>query len=77
MEHYTKEELDLFRHDQMSVLGRIGCAAHLRNCPECRKLLDELEEEDRFVNDLRNSVRLYKDLSATPPSAKHQTSTGA
>ena len=77
MAHYTKEELDLYRHDQMSVLGRIGCAAHLKNCPECRKLLDELEEEDRFVNDLRNSVRLYKDLSAPPPSAKHRTSTGA
>ena len=76
MDHYTKEELEMFRHDQMSVLGRIGCAAHLKHCPECRKLLDELEEEDRFVNDLRNSVRLFRALSAPPPSAKHPSSTG-
>ena len=75
MAHYTKEELELYRHDRMSVLGRIVCAAHLKHCPECRKLLDELKEEDRFVDDLRNSVRLYKDLSAPPP-AEHPTSTG-
>ena len=75
MAHYTKEELELYRHDRMSVLGRIVCSAHLKHCPECRKLLDELKEEDRFVDDLRNSVRLYKDLSA-PSSARRPTSTG-
>ena len=74
MKHYTKEELELFRHDQMSVLGRISCAAHLKKCPECAKLLEELDEEDRFVRDLRDSVRLYKTLSA-PTEAKPTPST--
>lgn len=76
MKHYTKEELELFRHDGMSVLGRIACAAHLKECESCAALLRELEEEDRFVEDLRNSVRLYKDLNADKP-APHPTSTGA
>jgi len=70
MTHYTKEELELYRHNEMSVLGRIACSAHLKNCPECEKLLRELEDEDRFVDDLRNSVRLYKDLGVEKTTAK-------
>lgn len=73
MSHYTKEELELFRHDQMSVLGRISCAAHLKNCPECEKLLRELEDEDRFVEDLRSSVKLYKDLAKGEPPPTPRT----
>lgn len=74
MKHYSKEELELYRHDQMSVLGRIACSAHLKICETCAGVLRELEEEDRFVDDLRTSVRIYKDLSTPPPPAK--TSTG-
>ena len=76
MKHYTKEELELYRHDQMSVLGKIACSAHLKNCESCAAALKELEEEDRFVADLRDSVRLYKDLTAAEP-APHQTRSGA
>ena len=73
MKHYTKEELELYRHDQMSVLGRIACSAHLKNCEKCAAALKELEDEDRFVDDLRASVRLYKDLNAAakPPEPRH------
>ena len=74
MKHYTKEELELYRHDQMSVLGRIACSAHLKSCKSCAAALEELEEEDRFVDDLRDSVRLYKDLTAAPPAPHHTTS---
>ena len=76
MSHYTKEELELFRHNQMSVLERISCAAHLKKCPECAKLLDELNEEDRFVSDLRDSVQLYKTLSAPPENTRTHRPTG-
>ena len=76
MKHYTKEELELFRHDRMSVLGRIACAAHLKNCEDCAARLRELEEEDRFVDDLRTSVRLYKDLNSDK-TAPHPKPTGA
>ena len=73
MKHYTKAELELFRHDQMSVLGRISCAAHLKSCEECARALRELEEEDRLVDDLRNSVRIYRELS-TPATPRRTTS---
>jgi hypothetical protein len=73
MGHYTKEELELYRHNEMSVLGRIACASHLKSCPECEKLLRELEDEDRFVDDLRNSVKLYKDLSKGEPAPSRRT----
>ena len=73
MAHYTKEELELYRHGEMSTLGRIGCAAHLKHCGECKKLLDELKEEDRFIDDLRTSVRLFKEHSAPPSDAPRST----
>ena len=73
MKHYTKEELELFRHGEMSVLGRIACSAHLKNCESCSAMLRELEDEDRFVDDLRTSVRLYKDLNAAAPHGSPRT----
>ena len=42
MTHYKKEDLELFRNGQMSVLGKIGCTAHLKSCKECAELLKEL-----------------------------------
>ena len=62
-EHYSKEELELYRNHQMSVLGQIACSNHLKECPTCAKLLDELKDDDRFLNDLRTSVRIYDALS--------------
>ena len=62
-EHYSKEELELYRNHQMSVLGQIACSAQLKECPACAKLLDELKDDDRFLNDLRTSVKIYDMLS--------------
>ena len=60
--HYTKNELELYRHGEMSLLGRVQCAAHLRECPDCRTLLDELESDDEFVRELRESLKAYGEL---------------
>ena len=73
MEHYTKEELDLFRNDKMSVLGKIRCAAHVKNCPECAKLLEELNSDDQLLRDLRGSVELYQQLAPKTPGATPKT----
>ena len=69
MKHYSKEELDLYRHGKMSVLGKITCAAHLKNCPECVILLQELEEDDKLIAHLRASVQIYNDLSENRTAA--------
>lgn len=63
MAHYSKEELEMYRHGQMSVLGRLVCAAHLERCPRCAKLKAELEEEDEFLREVRASVRIFAELS--------------
>ena len=60
MKHYSKEELELFRNGHMSVLSRIGCSAHLKTCPECAGLLEDLTKEDQFLAELRTSVQLYQ-----------------
>ena len=62
MKHYTREELELFRNGQMSVLGRITCASHLRECAKCMKIMDELKEDDKLIVNLRSSVLLYQGL---------------
>ena len=63
MKHYTKEDLELYRNGQMSVLGRITCTSHLRECPECMKLMDELKEDDKLIANLRSSVLQFQELS--------------
>ena len=60
VKHYTKEDLELFRNHQMSILGRFACQAHLKECPECAALLKELSEDDDFIRQLRASARLYE-----------------
>lgn len=57
--HYSKSDLELYRNHQMSVLGRIACSAHLKECPACVKLLTELQSDDQFLRDLRDSVHIY------------------
>lgn len=69
MKHYTKEELDLYRHGKMSVLSRINCTSHLKECKECAKLFEELKEDDQLLAHLRNSVQIYKDLTEIKPTA--------
>lgn len=59
MKHYTKEELELYRHGQMSVLGKINCSSHLHECEACQNLLKELESEDDFMKELRSSIQIY------------------
>ena len=69
--HYTKEDLEFFRNRQMSVLGRLTCQAHLKECPECAALLKELSEDDDFIRQLRASARLYEVLINNTPA--HET----
>lgn len=68
MKHYTKEELDLYRHGKLSVLSRISCAAHLKTCQECAARLEELKDDDQLLEHLRTSVQIYSELS-TPQTA--------
>ena len=65
MKHYTKEELELYRNGRMSLLSRISCSGHLKNCPDCAGLMEELAEDDKFVADLRSSVQTFQELSET------------
>ena len=59
MKHYTKEELELYRHHEMSMLRRVACSAHLKECEACANLLKDLETDDAFVTELRDSIRIF------------------
>lgn len=63
MSHYKKEDLELFRSGEMSLLGRISCSRHLAECKKCARSLQELEQDDSLLNQLKNSIRLYKEFS--------------
>lgn len=61
--HYTREELDLYRHNQMSALSAFNCSAHLSRCKECTAVMEELEEDDCFIADLCGSVQFFREFS--------------
>ena len=63
MKHYTKEELESYRQHGMSVLGRLACSAHLKECAACADLLKELEADDAFVSELRDSIQIYEEAA--------------
>ena len=63
MKHYTKEELELYRHHEMSVLGRVACSVHLKECATCASLLKDLETDDAFVMELRDSIRMFDEAA--------------
>ncbi|MBR4902693.1 MAG: hypothetical protein IKZ46_17260 [Victivallales bacterium] len=63
MKHYTKEELELYRHHEMSVLRRVACSAHLKECTACTSLLKELDTDDAFVMELRDSIRIFDEAA--------------
>ena len=65
MKHYSKEDLELYRNGKMSVLGRLNCAHHLKECEQCNKILQELQEDDNFLTELRSSIQIFDDLSTT------------
>ena len=61
-EHYSKEKLELFRNDQMSTRDHQTCETHIKECPECAKLLEELSEDDEFIRQLRTSVQAFESI---------------
>ena len=68
--HYTKEDLELFRNHQMSILGRLTCQAHLKECQECSNLLKELSEDDDFIRQLRASAKIYEEIVRSEHASK-------
>ncbi|MCR4572658.1 MAG: hypothetical protein K5787_02735 [Lentisphaeria bacterium] len=66
MKHYTKEELENYRQHGMSMLGCLACSAHLKECATCTDLLKQLEADEAFVSELRDSIRIYEE------AAKHR-----
>ena len=68
--HYTKEELELYRNHQMSILGRLACQAHLKECHDCATLLKELSEDDDFIRQLRASAQIYEAILYNEPVKK-------
>ena len=58
--HYTKEKLELFRNNEMSTSDSQTCQAHLNECPECTRLLEDLSKDDEFIRQLRISVQAFE-----------------
>ncbi len=63
MKHYTKEELEQYRNDEMTVFGKLKCAAHLKECESCATLLAELDDDAAFVDKLRESLKRYEEAA--------------
>lgn len=68
MKHYSKEDLEMYRNGELSLLGRINCSSHLQQCKVCQKLLAEIESDDKLLKDLRTSIKIFKE---TKDNAAH------
>ena len=62
MAHYSREDLELYRSKQMSVLKRIACTSHLKECAECARLL-EIEPKAASIRYVRALQRLREKLA--------------
>lgn len=60
MPHFTKEELERFRHDEGSFFRNLRINLHLKRCAHCRAVLATLQEEDLFIEELRDSLQLFQ-----------------
>ena len=60
---YSREELDMFRHNQLSSFSAFNCSAHLSVCKECSKIMEELAEDDCFIADLCGSIQFFREFS--------------
>ena len=74
MRHYTREELDRFRHKDMGLFSRFICTGHLVLCSSCRNLLKILSEDDALLNELREHLSRLQTVSCNKYSThkKHR-----
>lgn len=70
--HYSKNTWERYHKNLQPVLLKIQCSSHLRSCPECAAILREIENEDRFIQQLRDSVQSYQS-AADGTFPKHPT----
>lgn len=53
--HYAIHELDQYRSRTMNLFRRLACRCHLLHCQKCRAQLRQLEQDDLFLAELRQS----------------------
>ena len=63
MTHYKLEELDCYKHGEMSIYNRIKCAKHLKNCQDCQKKLLKLNNNDKLIIDVKRNLNKFKELT--------------
>lgn len=60
MKHYTSEELDRYRNRDMNFILRLICRVHLCVCPDCRKKMVDLHNDDALLIKLKDSLNMLK-----------------
>jgi hypothetical protein len=66
MKHYTQEQLDQYKHGDMSIIGKLTCKMHLCFCQKCSDQLRTISEDDSFMSELKNAVKTFD----VPPDEK-------
>lgn len=60
IKHYSREQLDSYRHGDMNVFQRFLCYIHLKFCSECSNELSAVEEDDILLEDFKHSIDEFK-----------------
>ncbi len=57
--HRTPEELEAFRAGKAGLLRGWFCRFHLRGCARCRRKLEELHQDERFLGEITRELDAY------------------
>lgn len=64
--HYALHVLERYRSGGLPWPRRLFCRLHLLGCRLCRKRLQSLEANDRFLQDLLSAVKKYSHCWSEP-----------
>ncbi len=70
MKHYSELELERYLNGEMSWLFRFICSRHLKVCPSCRIIQDDVMEDRRLAKEIRESVKTLEEVKQNIEKSK-------
>ncbi|MFZ2655552.1 MAG: zf-HC2 domain-containing protein [Victivallales bacterium] len=62
MKHTDRETLERYINGDLSALRKLMIRRHLKSCPACSRLTDEIKKGDELVDSLKKARSIYMDF---------------
>lgn len=64
MKHPSREKIERYIDRNLNIISRIKCASHLKKCPDCSRVYEELKKEREFIESLKSSCKRQDELDS-------------